>query len=78
MPVNTTSTDEARAAWATASRDTKLDRWHDLYDVAMPQTSHTTRERYIAGYPPRDLDESARYRELDAATRPGAEIEARQ
>jgi len=28
--------DEARAAWATASRDTELDRWRDLYALAVP------------------------------------------
>lgn len=27
--------DQARAAWATASRDTELDRWRDLYALAV-------------------------------------------
>ena len=61
---------EARAAWATASRDTELDRWHELYDRAVPApaTSLTTRERGLAGWPARDADERARYRELDQAS----------
>ena len=64
------SVDEARAAWVTASRDDELDRWHELYDrvVPAPETSLTTLERYRAGWPGRDADERARYRELDACT----------
>ncbi|HYZ55799.1 MAG TPA: hypothetical protein VE733_20190 [Streptosporangiaceae bacterium] len=31
------TTDQARAAWATASRDSELDRWRDLYDLAVPR-----------------------------------------
>jgi hypothetical protein len=27
----------ARNAWATASRDTELDRWQELYDLAVPR-----------------------------------------
>jgi hypothetical protein len=27
--------DQARAAWATAARDTELDRWRDLYALAV-------------------------------------------
>lgn len=82
MSSNTTtqtpaSAGEARAAWATASRDDELDRWHELYDAALPAplTSMTTAERYRAGWPPRSADERARYRELDAV-RHGAEPEA--
>ena len=65
------SVDQARAAWATASRDAELDRWNALYDRAVPApvTSMTTRERYLAGWPARDADERARYRELDEAER---------
>ena len=29
--------EQARMAWATASRDTELDRWRDLYDLAVPR-----------------------------------------
>jgi hypothetical protein len=29
--------ERARLAWLTASRDTELDRWQDLYDVAVPR-----------------------------------------
>ena len=29
--------EQARSAWATASRDTELDRWRDLYDAAVPR-----------------------------------------
>jgi hypothetical protein len=29
--------DQARAAWATASRDTELDRWQELYDLTVPK-----------------------------------------
>jgi hypothetical protein len=62
--------DRARAAWATASRDTELARWHELYDRAVPApaTSMTARERWLAGWPARDADERARYRELDQAS----------
>jgi hypothetical protein len=52
MPVNTTTpsqptaaapgtaartVDQARAAWATAPRDTELDRWRELYALAVPR-----------------------------------------
>ena len=72
------SVDQARAAWATAPRDAELGRWHELYDVAVPAplTAMTTWERHEAGWPARDADERARYRELDAQH--GAEIEAGQ
>jgi hypothetical protein len=30
--------DQARAAWATAPRDSELDRWRELYDLAVPQS----------------------------------------
>jgi len=79
MPVNTTTlsgtgpdaASQARAAWATASRDDELARWHALYDRAVPApaTSMTARERWLAGWPARDADERARYRELDEAER---------
>ena len=77
------SVDQARAAWATAPRDAELDRWNALYDVAVPvtepQTSMTTRERYLAGWPARDAGEQARYRELDqCSSRAEAEPEAGQ
>jgi hypothetical protein len=75
MPVNTTTlsgtgpdaVSQARAAWAIASRDDELARWNALYDRAVPApaTSMTTWERYEAGWPARDADERARYRELD-------------
>jgi hypothetical protein len=71
--------DQARAAWATASRDSELARWHELYDavVSAPQTAMTTAERYAAGWPARDSDERTRYRELDqCSARPEAEPEA--
>jgi hypothetical protein len=81
MSVNTTAlsstgpdaVSEARAAWATASRDSELDRWHELYDavVPAPQTAMTTWERHAAGWPARDADERARYRELDAEPEAG-------
>jgi hypothetical protein len=29
---------QARIAWATASRDTELDRWRELYDLAVPRS----------------------------------------
>ena len=29
--------DQARAAWATAPRDGELDRWRELYDLAVPR-----------------------------------------
>ena len=29
--------EQARSAWATASRDAELDRWRDLYDAAVPR-----------------------------------------
>jgi len=29
--------EQARSAWATASRDSELDRWRDLYDAAVPR-----------------------------------------
>ena len=29
--------DHARTAWATAPRDTELDRWHELYALAVPR-----------------------------------------
>ena len=29
--------DQARAAWATAPRDSELDRWRELYDLAVPR-----------------------------------------
>jgi len=32
-----TSIEQARTAWATAPRDTELDRWRDLYDVTVPR-----------------------------------------
>ena len=69
--------DQARATWATASRDTELDRWHELYDLAVPAplTAMTTWERHEAGYPARDADERARYRELDQCS-PRHETEA--
>jgi len=44
---------------------------------AQPLTAMTTWERHEAGYPPRDAEERARYRELDTA-RPEAELEAGQ
>jgi len=70
---------QARAAWATASRDTELDRWHELYALAVPLTAMTTWERHEAGFPPRDADERARYRELDqCGARAGADLEAGQ
>ena len=31
------SVDQARAAWATAPRDSELDRWRELYDLAVPR-----------------------------------------
>jgi hypothetical protein len=51
MPAGTTSMDrpasltprpavtagQARAAWATAPRDSELDRWRELYDLAVPR-----------------------------------------
>jgi hypothetical protein len=69
-PAPAVSADQARTAWATASRDTELDRWHERCDRAVPAplTSMTTRERYDAGWPARDADERARYRELDACS----------
>jgi hypothetical protein len=85
MPVNTTTlsgtgpdaVSQARAAWATAPRDAELDRWNALCDRAVPApaTSMTTRERYEAGWPARDADERARYRELDQCS-PRHETEA--
>jgi hypothetical protein len=30
------TTDQARVAWATAPRDTELDRWQELYALAVP------------------------------------------
>jgi hypothetical protein len=30
--------DQARAVWATAARDTELDRWYDLYALAVPRS----------------------------------------
>ena len=81
VPSPAASVDEARAAWATAPRDAELDRWDALYDAAVPvttpQTAMTTWERHEAGWPARDADERARYRELDAG-RPDAEAEAAQ
>ena len=71
--------DQARAAWATASRDTELDRWHELYALAVPLTAMTTWERHEAGFPPRDADERARYAGRDQCSgQPGAGIEAGQ
>jgi len=77
MSVNTTTlsgtgpdaVSGARAAWAAASRDDELARWHELYARAVPApaTSMSTRERWLAGWPGRDADERARYRELDVA-----------
>lgn len=32
-----TSIEQARAAWATASRDAELARWRELYDAAVPR-----------------------------------------
>jgi hypothetical protein len=29
--------EQARMAWVTASRDTELDRWQELYDLAVPR-----------------------------------------
>ena len=29
--------DQARATWATAPRDSELDRWRELYDLAVPR-----------------------------------------
>ena len=75
------SVGQARAAWATAPRDAELDRWNALYDrvVPAPQTAMTVWERHAAGWPARDADELARYRELDACSpRHGTEIEAAQ
>ena len=31
------SIDQARAAWAAAPRDSELDRWRELYDLAVPR-----------------------------------------
>lgn len=31
--------EQARVAWLTASRDTELDRWQELYDLAVPRPS---------------------------------------
>ena len=80
VPSPAANVDDARAAWATAHRDAELDRWNALSDAAVPvtapQTSMTIWERHEAGWPARDADERARYRELDA--RHGAEIEAGQ
>jgi len=71
VPSPAASIDQARAAWATAPRDTELARWHELYDRAVPApaTSMSTRERWLAGWSARDADERARYRELDEAER---------
>lgn len=33
----TSPIDQARIAWATASRDSELDRWRELYDLAVPR-----------------------------------------
>ena len=82
VPSPAGSVDEARTAWATAHRDAELDRWNELYDRAVPAplTSMTTWERYQGGWPARDADERARYRELDqcSAQPEAAEIEAGQ
>lgn len=74
------SVDQARAAWATAPRDRELDAWQELYDKAVPApaTSLTTHERYLGGWPARDAEERARYRELDAAQPQTADREAGQ
>ena len=46
---------------------------------AQPLTALTTWERHEAGWPARDADERARYRELDQCSgQPAAEIEAGQ
>ena len=29
--------DQARIVWATAPRDSELDRWRELYDLAVPR-----------------------------------------
>ena len=29
--------DQARAAWRPAPRDSELDRWRELYDLAVPR-----------------------------------------
>lgn len=69
VPSPAASIDQAQAAWATAPRDAELDRWNALYDVAVPATppltAMTTWERHEAGWPARDADERARYREFD-------------
>ena len=31
--------DQARIAWATAPRDAELDRWQELYDLAVPRAA---------------------------------------
>jgi hypothetical protein len=81
MPSPAASAGQARAAWATALRDAEPGRWNALYDRAVPapQTAMTVWERHAAGWPARDADELARYRELDACSpRHGTEIEAAQ
>ena len=32
------SIERARAAWATAHRDSELDRWRELYALAIPRS----------------------------------------
>ena len=32
-----TAVERARTAWLTAGRDTELDRWRDLYELAVPR-----------------------------------------
>ena len=81
VPSPAGSVDQARAAWVTAPRDAELDRWHELYDVAVPAplTAMTTWERHEAGWPARDADERARYRELgQCSQRHETEAEAGQ
>jgi hypothetical protein len=39
---------QARTAWLTASRDDELDRWRDLYELAVPRPRPAAAERSAA------------------------------
>ena len=36
-PPRAMTVDQARIAWVTAGRDSELDRWRDLYELAVPR-----------------------------------------